>query len=110
MQYVGGFINLLNPYALLGGLAAVFAFALQGAIFLSLKTMGAMQDKSQKTARKLWLPEVIILLLFLVGTYLATDIQDHLGINPGIIPLQVLCPHCWLGILFESSDLGGHLS
>jgi cytochrome d ubiquinol oxidase subunit II len=106
MQYVGGFINLLNPYALLGGLAAVFAFALQGAIFLSLKTMGAMQDKSQKTARKLWLPEVIILLLFLVGTYLATDIQDHLGINPGIIPLTSVVSILLVGYFIRKQRFG----
>ncbi len=40
MNYVGGFWNLLNWYALLGGLTAVAVFSLFGAIFLSLKTTG----------------------------------------------------------------------
>jgi cytochrome d ubiquinol oxidase subunit II len=38
MQYAGGFWNLLNPYALLVGVATVLVFTLHGAVFLSLKT------------------------------------------------------------------------
>jgi len=37
-NYVGGFFNLLNPYALLGGLTSLAGFTLHGAIFLCLKT------------------------------------------------------------------------
>ena len=68
--------------------------------------MGAMQDKSEKTARRLWFPEVIILLLFLVGTYLATDIQDHLGINPGIIPLTSVVSIFLVGYFIRKQRLG----
>ena len=88
MQYVGGFFNLLNPYALLGGIAAVLTFTLHGAIFLSLKTTGEMKESAQRLAERLWIPVVIGLVLFLIGTYLATDIVEHVGINPGAIPLS----------------------
>ena len=47
MNYVGGFWNLLNPYALLGGLTLVALFALHGAIFLNLRTEGEMQERAQ---------------------------------------------------------------
>ncbi|MFZ6026705.1 MAG: cytochrome d ubiquinol oxidase subunit II [Chloroflexota bacterium] len=88
MQYAGGFFNLLNPYALLGGLSTVLVFGLHGAIFLSMKTTGTVLERAQKTARDLWLAVVVVLSLFLVGTYLSTDIYEHLGVNPGVIPVS----------------------
>jgi cytochrome d ubiquinol oxidase subunit II len=38
--YDGGFFNLLNPYALIGGLVTLTLFVTHGAIFLALKTDG----------------------------------------------------------------------
>ncbi len=87
MNYTGGFFNLLNPYALIGGIATVLVFMLHGAIFLSLKTQGDLLRDSQLFAWKLWLPVVIVLLVFLVATYLSVDILDTLGVNPGVIPI-----------------------
>jgi cytochrome d ubiquinol oxidase subunit II len=86
MNYAGGFFNLLNPYALLGGLAAVLAFTLHGAIFLSLKTTGDLLEKSRQTASRLWLPTMLVLVLLVVFTYFQTDIITKLGINPGLAP------------------------
>jgi cytochrome bd ubiquinol oxidase subunit II len=87
MLYAGGFFNLLNPYALLGGLATVLAFALHGALFLSLKTSGEMVEKARRAASKLWLPTVIVLALFTVYTYIETDILSSIGVNPGTVPV-----------------------
>ena len=87
MQYTGGFFNLLNPYALLGGLSAVVLFTLHGAIFLSMKTSGELLTRARSLANRLWLPVVIVMLAFLVATYFATDILETLGINPGLVPL-----------------------
>lgn len=87
MQYAGGFFNLLNPYALLGGVATVVMFTLHGAIFLTLKTTGEVLQRAQSLARKLWLPVVIVMFAFLVSTYFATDILESLGVDPGIVPL-----------------------
>jgi cytochrome bd ubiquinol oxidase subunit II len=87
MHYVGGFFNLLNPYALLGGVTAVFAFALHGAIFLSLKTREGVLSKARQLALTLWIPTVILLLAFAVYTYFETDILAQIGVNPGPVPL-----------------------
>jgi cytochrome d ubiquinol oxidase subunit II len=87
MNYTGGFFNLLNPYALLGGIAAVATFALHGAIFLSLKTTGELMESARVLASRLWLPVVAILLVLLGATYLETDILSNLGVNPGPVPL-----------------------
>lgn len=87
-NYVGGFFNLLNPYALLGGITTVIVFTLHGAVFLTMKAGGEIQAKAEAAARRIWLPVVIVLLVFLVATYLATDILAHLGVNPGIVPIS----------------------
>jgi cytochrome d ubiquinol oxidase subunit II len=87
MNYVGGFFNLLNPYALLAGVASVLIFTLYGAIFISLKTTGELVERARAAAWRLWPVVVGAMLILLVSTYWATDILARLGINPGIIPI-----------------------
>lgn len=87
MQYVGNFWNLLNPYALLGGLATLAAFTLHGAVFLSLKTKGEIMERAHTASNHLWLPTVVFVLTFVIASYFATDMFSRLGINPGPIPL-----------------------
>lgn len=87
MQYAGNLFTLLNPYALLSGLAAVSTFTLYGAIFLSLKTTGEVEERARAAARRLWIIAVVFLIAFMVATYLSTDIVDQLGYNPGVVPL-----------------------
>jgi len=87
MNFAGSFFDLLNPYALLAGIATVLTFALHGAIFLSLKTNADLLEAARRAARRLWLPVVLVLAAFLVATYFATDILSRLGVNPGAVPL-----------------------
>jgi cytochrome bd ubiquinol oxidase subunit II len=84
MQYVGGFFNLLNPYALLAGVVSLTAFTLHGAIFLTLRTTDVLLARAQAMANRLWLPAVALVFLLVVASYFATDIFQKLGINPGI--------------------------
>jgi len=86
-MYTGGFWNLLNPYALLGGLVSLLGFTLLGAIFLSLKTTEDLMRAAQKLAMRLWLPTLVVLVGYVVATYFFTDILGHLGVNPGPIPI-----------------------
>ncbi|MHC4414682.1 MAG: cytochrome d ubiquinol oxidase subunit II [Planctomycetota bacterium] len=43
--YVGGFLDLVNPYAVMVGLFAVSMFTMHGSIFLYLKTEGGLQER-----------------------------------------------------------------
>ena len=90
MNYVGGFWNLLNPFALLGGALSLLAFTLHGALFLSLKTTDDLREKAEQTAWMLWIPTVLALVLYVISMYLLTDIFTRLGINPGIIPIAAV--------------------
>ena len=51
--YTGGFFNLLNPYALAAGLTTVALFAALGAIYLSLKTTGVLEERAKAYAKVL---------------------------------------------------------
>ncbi len=90
MNYAGTFFNLLNPYALLGGLVSVLGFTLYGALYLSLKTTGQLAERAKILAQRVWLPVVVILIGALIATYFATDILDRPGVIPGIVPFTSL--------------------
>ena len=52
-EYVGGFFNLLNPYALLGGATTLLLFLTHGAVFISLKTDGRIRHAARALGLKL---------------------------------------------------------
>ena len=87
MNYVGGFFNLLNPYALLGGLAGLGVFTLQGALLLSLRTTDEVRDRAEALAKKLWPVVLIVGAATVVASYFATDIFQRSGVNPAIIAI-----------------------
>lgn len=49
-EYVGTFFDLLNPYALLGGLTTTILFVLHGAVFVALKTSGTIRYQARRVA------------------------------------------------------------
>ena len=53
-NYVGGFVDLLNPYALLVGVTGLFMFAVHGALFLVLKSDGELKNKFRQKALSAW--------------------------------------------------------
>jgi cytochrome d ubiquinol oxidase subunit II len=87
MNYVGGFWNLLNPYSLVYGLAALSLFTLHGAIFIYLKTGDDLSEKARVLAGKLWLPAVILVFGTVIYGYFETDFFSKLGVNPGASPI-----------------------
>jgi cytochrome d ubiquinol oxidase subunit II len=50
-NYAGNFFTLLNPYSLLGGLATLTLFLMDGALFLALKTTGDLRREAATAAR-----------------------------------------------------------
>lgn len=89
MNYVGGLLDLLSPYALLGGLASLLTFTLHGAVFLALKVSGDLAQAARRTAMRLWPFAALALLGYFGATYFATDLLSKLGVNPGPIPLAM---------------------
>jgi cytochrome d ubiquinol oxidase subunit II len=69
--YTGSFFDLLNPYALLGGLTTLTLFVTHGAIFLALKTDGVIRERSNAIAGKVGLVAAVCAVAFLLWSQLA---------------------------------------
>ncbi|RVU27231.1 cytochrome d ubiquinol oxidase subunit II [Streptomyces antnestii] len=67
-EYVGNFWDLLNPYAILGGLVTLTLFTFHGAVFASLKTVGDVRVRARKAALGLGLVAAAFALGFLIWT------------------------------------------
>jgi cytochrome bd ubiquinol oxidase subunit II len=71
-EYVGGFFNLLSPYALLGGLMTLLLFATHGAVFISLKTDGRIRHAARGLAGRLGLGAALVAVAFFGWTQVDT--------------------------------------
>ncbi|MER7134121.1 cytochrome d ubiquinol oxidase subunit II [Streptosporangium saharense] len=69
-EYTGTLFTLLNPYALLGGLATLALFALHGAVFLVLRTDGDLRTRASALARRLAVGALVVGGVFLLITQL----------------------------------------
>jgi cytochrome d ubiquinol oxidase subunit II len=67
-EFAGNVLDLLNPYALLGGLTTLSLFATHGAIFLALKTTGDIRARANALAGRLGLVAAVVAVGFLVWT------------------------------------------
>src|SRR5581483_3188592 len=67
-DYTGDLLDLLNAYGILGGLTVVAVFALHGALFLSLRTRGGLEERARALALRLWAPAAALLAAFLAWT------------------------------------------
>ncbi|MFE9206713.1 cytochrome d ubiquinol oxidase subunit II [Micromonospora sp. NPDC007230] len=67
-EYVGGLLDLLHPYALLGGVTTLGLFLTHGAVFLALKTTGDIRARAGGLAVKLGAGTAVVAVAFLVWT------------------------------------------
>lgn len=87
MQYVGGFFNLLNPYALLAALFFVLLVMYHAASFLCNKTTGEVEQRAKALVRYLWLLVAFMLMLFLITSFVITDVRQRLNILVILFPI-----------------------
>jgi len=84
MTFTGNLLTLLNPFSLLGGLVTLSLFTLHGGLFLSMKTTGIILERVQATVRRIWLPVVVLVLLFVGFSFIETDLFVGFNIVQGI--------------------------
>jgi cytochrome d ubiquinol oxidase subunit II len=68
--YAGTFWDLLRPYTLLGGVVTLLLFALHGAHYLALRSEGAIRERANTLATRLWAPTVVVVASFALWTLL----------------------------------------
>ncbi|MFH9981601.1 cytochrome d ubiquinol oxidase subunit II [Streptomyces sp. NPDC017179] len=83
LEYVGGVGDLLNPYALLGGLVTLTLFTFHGTVFTALKTVGDIRERARKLALRVGLLTAVAALVFLLWT------QAHTGNARSLVALVV---------------------
>ncbi|KQY82096.1 cytochrome d ubiquinol oxidase subunit 2 [Paenibacillus sp. Root52] len=74
MQLRAGFLDIVNPYTVVGGLSVTLLCLVHGLLFVSLRTVGDLRERALHTARQLMLPLAAMLVIYAVMTYLMTDI------------------------------------
>jgi cytochrome d ubiquinol oxidase subunit II len=106
MNYYGGLLPLLNPYALLGGLVFVALFVMHGANFLVLKVPEEIAGCAKKVGFTGWIVATILTVAFVAWTFFATDILTKSGLNglvPAVLAAGTLLVAGWLARM----DKGG---
>jgi cytochrome d ubiquinol oxidase subunit II len=87
--FAGGFGDLFSVYTILAGIAVCHLFALHGAVYLTLRTLGDLRDRARRTASLLAPVAAVVGAAFLVWTLVvAGDVNDK-GLFPGILPVAV---------------------
>ena len=71
-NYTGTLFDLLNPYALLGGVTTLLLFFTHGVVFVSLKTEGDLRERARRLAARSGLATIVVAAAFLVWTGLAS--------------------------------------
>lgn len=82
-EYVGGLSDLLNPYALLGGVVTLALFTFHGAVFAALKTVGDIRMRARRLAFRLGVAAAVPAAGFLLWT------QALRGDGPSLVALAV---------------------
>ncbi|PSR21370.1 MAG: cytochrome d ubiquinol oxidase subunit II [Sulfobacillus acidophilus] len=87
MNYVGNFLTLFNPYALVGAIATVSLFLLHGALYIDLKAPAPLSDRAHKVAYWVGRWTTVLYFAFVVMSYFYAHLARHLGLDPGPIPI-----------------------
>jgi cytochrome d ubiquinol oxidase subunit II len=77
-EFTGDFLDLIHPYALLGGVCTLLLSLTQGAAFLVLRTTGELRERAARLAYVLAGTTTVAVLAFVLAT--------EWGVKRGIIP------------------------
>jgi cytochrome bd ubiquinol oxidase subunit II len=111
--YKGSFFKLFNPYGLLTAVLFVVLFLQHGAVWLSLKSEGALSERSSRLADRLWYLVLVVAVGFLVLTGFATRLSDNFLSHPGwlVVPLLAVASLVGVKVLHaRQRKLGAFLS
>jgi cytochrome d ubiquinol oxidase subunit II len=85
-DYAGSFWDLFTPYTILGGITLVLVCAFHGANFLTLRTTGDLLRRSQRAARGLAVPAVVVAAGFLIWTVKVAVDRNDKDVFPPVLP------------------------
>jgi cytochrome bd ubiquinol oxidase subunit II len=81
----GNLFTLLNPYGLTGGILFLLLFSVHGAVWLTTKSQGNLQERAAKAADRLWYILLVIAVLFLIYSWSETRLWQNLLARPVLL-------------------------
>ncbi len=93
-NYDGTFADLLNPFALLAGVATLLVFFTHGVVFVALKTEGEMRERAMRLAKRAGVVTIVVAALFLVAMAVVRSTPASLvlsAVAAVALVLAVLC-------------------
>lgn len=92
MNFTGGFFSLISIYTLAAGIAALLIFMFHGAVFLSLKTEGVLQERAIKYAKSIGIYAAASAVLLIILSKLETNIfSSNYSLISAIMSFIILC-------------------
>ncbi|GMA62152.1 hypothetical protein GCM10025859_25920 [Alicyclobacillus fastidiosus] len=85
MNDVGSLWGLVNLYSVVCAIAMMLLFATHGALFLTLKTTGKIQERARKAARRIGFLATISMLIFVILSFFDSNIFLKTRIDPIVI-------------------------
>ena len=67
-MFTGSFLGLLNPYAILVGVLSLATLVMHGAVYLTLKTDGQLQERLAGLASRVWYAAVALYVIATAAT------------------------------------------
>ncbi|MDA8137875.1 MAG: cytochrome d ubiquinol oxidase subunit II [Desulfobacteraceae bacterium] len=96
--FQGNLFTLLNPYGLLGGVLFVLFFLVHGALWLAIRSQGALHDRAVAVAGPLWFVLLLIAVAFLAYSAVATNLYANFLAHPYLFVIILLAVAGLLGI------------
>jgi cytochrome bd ubiquinol oxidase subunit II len=96
--FAGDFLDLFSGYTVLAGLAVVALFALHGATYLTLRTVGDFRERAVAMARRLSLPAAVLGIGIAAWTIAVAHDRNGRGILPTTVPAVLTAIVLILGV------------
>jgi cytochrome bd ubiquinol oxidase subunit II len=99
-QFSGDFLDLFSAYTVLAGMSVVCLFALHGATYLSLRTVGELRERAAATAKRLSVLAAVLAVAFLAWTVVVAHNRNERGVVPVAIPAALAALALLLAVWF----------
>src|SRR5713101_2443703 len=100
---VGPEPGILDWYTVIGGVVALVALSLHGALYLVVKTEGSLQERSRVAARMFWIALLALTVVSLPASIIARpDTLDNFRAYPVLLAVPVIVLLVLSGILYFS--------
>lgn len=106
-EFTGNLWTLLNPQALLGGVATLALFTLHGAYFIALRTEGDVRERAHAVSTRIWPVATLAGAVTLLWIVIADDTRSWLAVAGTVLAAGALIaqPLFWKarreGLLFS---------